>query len=290
MDAKFHEAIAAIEAGDLALFESLVKQDPTLATSRSARSHPTLLQCLVLRGKDVSNHIEMAEVLIDSGAELNEPLVACGSCDNVALAALLLDHGAAINGAGGWSPLEEALYWSSKAVIDLYLQRGAAIANLRIAAGLGRTDLIEDFFNADGSLKPEAGIINWPWGDLDVIASSNHPPAGKAQLATKFKSFANDAHSVINNALVYASMHGHIPAASQLLEKGADINAIPGGFDYSGSALHYAALKGHREMVEFLIEHGADTKLRDTKVGSTAAGWAEHGGHEDIMKYLDELG
>jgi uncharacterized protein len=289
MDSKFHPAMAAIKAADLNEFQSLIGQDPTLATSRSSRSHPTLLQCLILDGSDSPNKIEMAKVLIDTGAELDEPLVACGSCDNVEVAALLLDQGAAINGTGGWSPLEEALYWNSKKVINLLLERGASIYNLRIAAGLGRSDLIENFFNADGSLKPDAGGINWPWGDLEVIENSNHPPAGKVKLATKFKSFSNDRQGVIDNALVYACMHGHIATAKLLLEKGADVNAIPGGFDYSGTALHYAALNGHRDMVEFLIAQGADVHLKDTKVGATAAGWAEHGGHQDIKDYLDQL-
>ena len=122
--------------------------------------------------------------------------------------------------------------------------------------------------------------------DLEVIENSNHSPAGKVNLVTKFKSFSNDRQSVIDNALVYACMHGHIAAAKLLLEKGADVNAIPGGFDYSGTALHYAALKGHRDMVEFLIGEGADVHLKDTKVGAAAAGWAEHGGHDDIKVFL----
>jgi hypothetical protein len=36
-------------------------------------------------------------------------------------------------------------------------------------------------------------------------------------------------------------MHGHIDAARLPLEKGAEINVIPGGFDYAGTGLHYAA-------------------------------------------------
>jgi hypothetical protein len=75
---------------------------------------------------------------------------------------LLLDRGAAINGLGGWSPLEEALYWNSRGVIDVLVQRGASLHNLRIAGGLGRTDVMATFFAADGSLRPEAGTINWP--------------------------------------------------------------------------------------------------------------------------------
>jgi ankyrin repeat protein len=84
-------------------------------------------------------------------------------------------------------------------------------------------------------------------------------------------------------------MHGHIDAAKLLLQKGAHVNAIPGGFDYSGSGLHYASLNGHLAMAEFLIEHGADVNLKDTKVGAVAAGWADYGGHPDLKEYLEGL-
>ena len=94
------------------------------------------------------------------------------------------------------------------------------------------------------------------------------------------------AIAAINNAFIYACMHGHIDAAKLLLEKGAEINAIPDGFDYAGTALHYAALNGHRAMVEFLLNHGSDRHVKDTKVGSMAAGWAEYGGHPDLRDLL----
>ena len=279
MNAKFHPAMKAIQSDDLEKFKELIAADPSLATTRSTRSHPTLLQCVVLDGKDKPNNVEMAKVLIDAGAELTEPLGAASSIDNRAVAELLLDRGAAIDGNGGWSPLEEALYWNSRNMIALLLERGAKIQNLRIAAALGRTDLIENFFNADGTLKPEAGRINWPWGDLETIANSNHPLKGKESLSDRVSSWSQDRKGIINNAFVYACMHGHISAAQLLLEKGAEISVIPGGFDYAGTGLHYAALNGHRAMVEFLLDHGADRDVKDTKVDSTAAGWAEYGKH-----------
>src|SRR6185369_5338232 len=104
MDAKFHPAHAAVKADDLQRLLDLVRADPTLATSRSSRSHPTLLQCLVLDATNSANKLAMARLLVDAGAELNGPLSACASCDNVEVAELLLDSGAAVNGAGGWSP------------------------------------------------------------------------------------------------------------------------------------------------------------------------------------------
>lgn len=286
MDAKFHPAVAAIKSGDVEGLRALVSADPSLATSRSSTSHPTLLQCVVLQGESAPNQIEMARILIDAGAELTGPLGACGSCDNAAAAALLLDNGAAVDGLGGWSPLEEALYWHSRRVIDVLLQRGGSIRNLRMAAGLGRTHLIENFFTEAGDLRPEAGTVNWPWGNLSVIEASNFDRAGKDMLATKFISFAQDRQGIIDNAFIYACMHGHIPAAQLLLEKGAQINAIAGGFDYSGTGLHYAALNGHRPMIEWLIARGADVTIKDPKVSRTPAGWAEYGGHPELKNVL----
>jgi uncharacterized protein len=286
MDAKFHPAMAAIKSDDAERLSDLVRLDPTLATSRSSTSHPTLLQCLVLSGKNTANKLEMAKLLIAAGAELNGPLGACASSDNIEVAQLLLDSGAAVNGTGGWSPLEEALYWNSGRLIGLLLERGAAIQNLRIAAGLGRVDLIESFFNKDGSLKLEAGTINWPWGDLGIIEHSNFDREGRRQIAARFSSWRNDRQSILNNAFVYGCMHGHIDAAQLLLNKGAQINAIPGGFDYAGTGLHYAALNGHQPMVEFLIQHGADVGIKDEKVRNTPAGWAEYAGHLQIRDFL----
>jgi ankyrin repeat protein len=286
MDTKFQPAMAAVRSGDLETFKALVAQDPSLATERSRTSHPTLLQCVALDGKDKPNNVEMARVLIEGGAEINGPLVASASMDNRAVAELLLDHGAAIDGPGGWSPIEEALYWDSQDVLKLLLQRGAAIKNLRIAAGLGRSDLIAGYFNADGSLKPEAGRIDWPFGDLKSIASSNHDAAGKQKLADRVNEWSQDPQGIINNAFVYACMHNHIEAARLLLQHGAEIDAIPGGFDYAGTGLHYAAINGHRAMVEFLLQQGADREVKDTKVGANAAGWADYCGHTEIRDFL----
>src|SRR5688572_33491676 len=88
MDAKFHPAIAAVKAGDIEQFKALIAKDPSLATARSSRSHPTLLQCVTLDGKDQPHNVEMAQILIDAGAELDEPLVSAASMDNRAVAEL----------------------------------------------------------------------------------------------------------------------------------------------------------------------------------------------------------
>ena len=273
MESKFWPAAAAIKAGDLDRLKSLIHEDPSLATARSSRSHPTLLQCLVLDGASLPNKIEMAQVLIEKGADINGALAAAASIDNVEAAEALLDAGAKVNGVGGWTPLEEALYWGNHRVVNLLLERGASVNNLRMAAALGRVELIESFFNPDGSLKPEAGKIDWPFGDLSCVEQPDADQSAEWQ-------------NIINNAFIYACAHNRLEAARLLMQKGAEINAIPPGFDYSGTALHNAALHGHREMVQFLIKQGADPNIKDTKVNNTAAGWADYGGHPDLRDYL----
>ena len=286
MDSKFHPAIAAIKSGDVEGLKSLVSQDPSLATTRSSKSHPTLLQCLVLEAVDLPNKIELANVLIDAGAEIDGPLCAAASIGNVEAASVLLDAGAQINGAGRWSPLEEALYWDNDGVINLLLERGASAHNLRIASGLGRIDLIQSFFNNDGSLKPEAGTIDWPFGDP---LTSNLAKPIKDELQAKIDRWSNDSSDIINNAFIYACMHNQLEAAELLLQKGASINCIPPGFDYAGTGLHYAALRGHRPMVDFLLEHGADPNVKDPKVNNSPAGWADYGGHKELKGYLEQI-
>src|SRR5262245_23716949 len=130
MDLKFQPAVAAIKSGDVEQLRLLISEDPSLATSRSTLGHPTLLQCLALETKNPSVHAEMANVLIDAGAEVNHPLVAAGSLNNRAVAEVLLNHGAVIDGTASWSPLEEALYWNSQDVVALLLERGAKVQNL----------------------------------------------------------------------------------------------------------------------------------------------------------------
>jgi uncharacterized protein len=229
----------------------------------------------------------MARILIDAGAQkIDESFVAAASINNAPVAELLLERGAAIDGNGGWSAIEEALYWNSRDTLALLLRRGARVRNLRIAAGLGRTDLIAAFFDRDDQLKPEAGKIDWPFGSLEAIQRSNHEPSVKQELAGRIRAWSQDRQGIVDNAFVYACMHGHIDAAKLLLEKGAALNAIPGGFDFAGTGLHYAALNGHRAMVELLLERGADPKIKDAKIGAEAAGWAAHAGHHEIATLL----
>ena len=185
MEPRFQTAVAAVRSGDLEQFKAALTADPSLATARSSQSHATLLQCVALDGNGKPNNAEMARILVDAGVPIDGPLVAAASINNAPVAELLLDRGAAIDGNERWSPIEEALYWDSRDTLALLLKRGARVRNLRIAAGLGRTDLIAGFFDDSGALKPAAGRIEWPFGSLEQIEHSNHDARTKRELADR---------------------------------------------------------------------------------------------------------
>ena len=105
MDPRFHPAQAALAAGDLQSLAALFAADPDLATAVSSRSHPTLLQCLVLTMPPVDNLEALIAFLADHGAEVSGPLIAASGMNNVRAIAKLLDRGACIDGNGHWSPL-----------------------------------------------------------------------------------------------------------------------------------------------------------------------------------------
>jgi len=273
MDDKFLPAQSAIVSDNAEELERLVRAAPSLATerSRSACDHPTLLCCLVLEMPPRRSLEHLIQLFAQFGAELSGPLGAAACIDNVRAVETLLDLGAPITGDGTWSPLEEALYWGHSATVELLINRGAPVDNLRKYAALGDLEGVRRCFDGDGQLNREACEVAWPFG------------------ATIPDEVRHDRRQIINNALVYAAAWGRKETANELLKRGAEVNAIPAGFDFAGTPLHYAALNDRREMVDWLLDRGADPTLRDTKVQNTPDGWAEYAHHAELAEYLRKI-
>lgn len=72
----------------------------------------------------------------------------------------------------------------------------------------------------------------------------------------------------------------HWSLLKTLIEHGFDVNAaVPG-------PLHYAAAIGDVDIVRLLVDKGADINAVDGQFKATPAGWAEHFGQADVVKYL----
>jgi ankyrin repeat protein len=268
MHPRFHAAQGTLAQGDVAALRKLLIADSDLARARSSCDHPTLMQCLVLNHPVVGNLEQLIRTLAEYGSELTNPLIAAASGNNVRAISELIDLGADKDGNGNWSPLEEALYWGHGDSVETLLHRGAAVDNLRKAAGLGRMDVMASCFDERGALTSLAGEVAWPFGD-------NIP-----------RHVRSDRRQIIDNALIYAAAWGQIATLDELRKRGGNINSIPAGFDFAGTTLHYAALQGRGEMVDHLLDLGADPAKADTKIQALPENWASHNGHDELAAYL----
>ncbi|HRQ41589.1 MAG TPA: ankyrin repeat domain-containing protein [Chloroflexota bacterium] len=316
----FRVAFQAIKANELDAFKQTLADYPELATTPGTNGNG-LLHLAADFGR-----VEMVRLLLDAGAGINMAnnkgwtllhIAACASADGLPggpemLATFidwLLTAGADVtaeaHGAGG-TPLMQALFWGRRLQAERLAQEGIYPYNLRAVAGLGRLDLLPDFFKADGLLKPEAGQKR----------EFHRPHSGFPPWTPH-----DDRQEIVDEALVYAAKSGRIQALAYLLNRGANLDGEP----YNGTALFWAVSCEQTETVRWLLEHGADVHqiasfgsekkitvlhiaawgghlvpaqvllqfgaeatYHEPRYGSSAVGWAAHMGHHQLRDYLLE--
>jgi ankyrin repeat protein len=283
--AKFETAADAICNGDVKTLKRLLAQEPQLIHSRSTREHKaTLLHYVSANGvegyrqKTPRNIIEIAQVLLKAGAEINaEADVYGGGATTLGLVAtsvhpfragvqnplmqILLDHGAEIDHETSGGNLQSAVAGSlanGRGEAAVFLAERGARLDLESAAGVGRLDVVKGFFNADGRLK----------GKTD-----------RRQL---------------QSALKLACTWGRLNVVEFLLDKDVDLSVDKGD---GQTPLHCAAIGGQLETIKFLLKHNAPLEVKNM-YGGTVLGqtlWsAAHGGdpklYAEIIKVLIQAG
>jgi ankyrin repeat protein len=185
----------------------------------------------------------------------------------------LLDAGAPIDGVDGDGvPIAYGLRFGYVQLCELLAKRGAKL-DLRFAAGIGRLDLVESWFNADGSLKPGAGSLADPYGQ-------ERKQRGESPFQCEWT-----RENILSQALCFACLHHRLEVAAFLVSQGANVNAIVPGLDINATILHLIAstsigpnstIAQVFATVRFLLEHGVDLTIRDTEYHSTPIDWAAH--------------
>ena len=291
-------AYRAIEAGDRRRITELLD------------AHPELVELRGTTGNDLfgmANDIEITRLLLERGAEVNRgndygwtKLHQAGYGNDSALARLLLDAGARTDlyarGDGG-TPLIAALFWGHREVAELL---GLEPGNLRVAAGLGKEDMIDELVGTPaagthrGFYRPHGGFPAWtPSNDPQEILDEALVWAAKADRLQAIDRLVDhgarvEADPYRGTPLSWAAANGRVAAIRRLVELGADVNQPTtfGGPDHGQDvfALHLAAQAGQEEAVDVLLELGADPTLRDGLYHGDAAGWAGHGCRPDLAE------
>jgi ankyrin repeat protein len=254
----FELAADAIVSGDIVTLERLLGENPSLIRTHSTRCHrATLLHYISANGiegyrqKTPSNIVPIAELLLQSGADVNASADIYGGSTTLDLVAtslhperagvqdalmqLLLDHGAKVDlpgqPAGG---ILSACVANGHFQAAEFLARHGAELNLEAAAGLGHLDVVKSFFEENGDLKPGA---------------------------TKMQ---------MERALLWSCEYGQNAVAEFLLEHGVPLETQA---DTGQTTLHWAVIGGHLDTIKLLLARGAPLEAKNS-YGATALGQA----------------
>lgn len=309
----FRLAFEAIEAKDDVKLEALLKQHPSLAKASGTNGNQ-LLHFAV-------NHDNprLVALLLEAGADPDAandkgstPLTQAAYRGKTQTIELLLAEGASVDaeayGDGG-TPLAFALFWGHKEAAEKLAEIAVVPRNLRMAAGLGRLDIMAELFDANGKLRPEAGFHREfhrphsgfaPWRPKDDAQEVIDEALSYAARSGRVEAMAFlhargaviDSIPYFGTPLVHAVLNDQLDAINWLLDHGADIDKKCGyGEPKAATPLHFsAAWGGHLEAAKLLVARGADLSIRDGDYNSPASGWANHFGHKDIEAFLKAAG
>jgi ankyrin repeat protein len=299
----FMLAYRAVEDGDRGRLAELLDEHPELVRTRGTNGNDLL---------GMAGDLESVTLLLERGADVNRgndygwtKLHQAGYGNDRPLAELVLAAGArtdlSARGDGG-TPLAAALFWGHREVIDLL---GLEPRNLRVAAGLGRVDLIDELVGTPAAgahrafYRPHGGFPAWqPADDPQEILDEALVWAAKADRVEAIDRVVElgaslEADPYRGTALAWAAANGRVAAIRRLVELGADPNGrgtFGGPTHGEGvTALHMAAQSCQTEAVEELLAAGADPSLKDELHGGTAAGWAHVGGNFVLEERLRAL-
>lgn len=254
----FEQAADAIVTGDLATLEALLHDHPDLIRTHSTRRHEaTLLHYVSANGiegyrqKTPKNIVQIAELLLRSGADVNGVANVYGGSTTLALVAtsvhpehagvqqalmqLLLDHGATIEGANSpTGPLVKICLANGRGQAADFLATRGAYLDLEGAAGVGRLDMVKNYCDDPGGLRPNA------------------------------------TNTQMERGFLWACAYGRNEVVEFLLQQGASLEAQA---NTGQSALHWAVIGGHEDTIKLLLDRGASLEAKNV-YGGTALGQA----------------
>lgn len=289
-DDPFARAFLLLEARDIDGLSALLEEFPGLVGETGTNGNDLLglaagtcderlCRVLLEHGADPARGNVHGWTALHQAAYQNLPL----------LAQLMLDAGAPVSASArgeGGTPLVVALFWGHREVADLLAGHSLAPGNLRVAAGLGRLDLLESPGHPRAFYRPHSGFPFWrPSGDPAEIRNEALTYAARNDRVEAIRALVErgadvDADVYRGTALTWAAATGRTAAVRALLALGADVNRR-GTFGGPGhgqgvTALHLAAQAGHLEVIVALLDAGADREIQDELYHSSAAGWAAH--------------
>lgn len=287
--ARFDEAVAALDAGDLERLRRLIASEPGLVHARTNLEPPyghftgaTLLHHVAGnpdRAPLPPDIVAIARLLLESGADANALTLGPSAATTMGLVItsrqasdanvsgplmdLLVQHGARLDLKRASNVVPD---WGRQNVLDLPLANHAPRAAEKMielgakpdvcaAAALGRMDLLRNYFDEGGRLR-------------------SRPRRGGRAMTER---------DAIGLAMLFAYVNRHPEVVDFLLDKDGNWDMI--GVN-NGTTLHRAAWAGDLAMVQRLVAKDADIGNRDNPFTATPLSWAQHNKQREVFQWM----
>jgi peptide-methionine (S)-S-oxide reductase len=264
LDASFRDAVAAIDAGDVAELERLLAMSPALACERLVSPGSWLRDAV---GSAVDGFFQrpyllwfVAEdpvrngTLPDNIGAVTRALIDVARREATPTLQEQLDYALTLV-SWSWIARERGVQIE---LIDVLVDAGAATdGNANNALVNGNLAAAEHLVRRGAQLTLGTALCLGRWDDVDRLLAT----ASEQQ-----KQFA----------FMLAAHNGNAAALRRMMRARVGLNAPSVDLYSHATPLHHAVSSGSLEAVELLVESGADLAAKDTAWGGTPLGWAQH--------------
>jgi peptide-methionine (S)-S-oxide reductase len=264
LDARFRDAVSAIDSGDAAKLERLIADSPALVRER-LDSPGAWLRDVV--GKAVDGFFERPYLL---WFVAEDPVRNGRLPGNIAEMARVIIDAARRDGA---SNLQEQLDYALTLVSWSWIARQCDVQIPLIDV------LIDAGANPDGN--PNNALVNGNVAAAEHLVERGAPLTLATALCLGCWDDVDRLVATANNqqrqfALVLSALNGRAEALRRMIKAGADLDAPSADLYSHGTPLHHAVCSGSLDAVRVLVESGANTTKKDKAWGGTPLGWADH--------------
>lgn len=300
-----YDISTATKLGDLGRVRELLDQKPALVNQVPAYSYYTGVP---LRNAAGAGHLEVVKLLLERGADPNQPepgiaphggaLHAAIGGKHYDLVKLLLKHGANPNAeveSSGNCLSMAKFVGAPREIVDLIASYGGVMG-----ADMADIETLAAMLRANPWLPVGERLDNPQIMELilryqpDILKRTPDPTAWWSLATPKTPEFArwlmergldpNRPNWLGITLLHRCAAKGDVEMAAVCLDSGAHIDTTE--TEWSSTPLGWAAREGKKEMVQWLLRKGANPNLPEDEPWALPLEWAKRRGRQEVMEVL----